>query len=119
MLRHYSVATRNHFKHAATQFSISPGDIGHLMRHLATIAGLFLIAQPTLSAQQPAETVFALRGCESRLPVVGPMRADGIVAGILGGDGRMDTSSTRVLQVESASVAAYRSAAARWLSTCR
>ncbi len=110
---------RNPFKYMAIQFSISPEDIGPLMRNLATFAGLFLIAQQTLAAQQLPDTVFALRGCESRFPVVGPMRADGIVAGILGVDGRMDTSSTRVLQVESASVAAYRSAAARWLSTCR
>jgi TonB family protein len=47
------------------------------------------------------------------------MRADGIVAALLAPDGRIDTATTRVLQVESMSVAGYRSAASRLLSTCR
>lgn len=88
------------------------------MRHLTCLLLLFLVS-PHLGAQQPNDTIFALRECESRVPVVGPMRADGIVAALLRADGRIDTSTTRVLQVESVSVAAYRSAAARILSTCR
>lgn len=89
------------------------------MHRLTTGILLALAVAPRLGAQQPIDTVFALRGCESRVPVVGPMRADGIVAALLRPDGRIDTASTRVLQVESVSIAAFRSGAARFLSTCQ
>ena len=88
------------------------------MRHLVVTAALTL-ALPPLQAQQANDSVFALRSCESRVPVVGQARGDGIVAAMMSLDGRIDTATTRVLQVEQASVAGYRSAAARLLSTCR
>ena len=88
------------------------------MRHLLVTAAL-AIALPPLHAQQANDSVFALRGCESRIPVVGQARGDGIVAAMMTPDGRIDTASTRVLQVEQVSVAGYRSAATRLLSTCR
>jgi TonB family protein len=89
------------------------------VRRLVYGAAFVLAGASRLTAQAANDTAFALRGCESRVPVMGPMTADGIVAAMLGADGRIDTATTRVLQVESVSVAAYRSAAARYLSTCR
>jgi hypothetical protein len=77
-----------------------------------------LAAATRLPAQVANDTVFPLRSCASREPVHGTLRGDGIVAALLQSDGRIDTSSTRVLQVESMSIAGYRSAATRLLSTC-
>lgn len=89
------------------------------MRH-ATCLLLFSFTLPLhLGAQQSDDSVFTLRSCESRTPVLGPIRADGLVTIMLQASGALDTASIRVLQVESVSIAAYRSATARLLSTCR
>jgi hypothetical protein len=83
---------------------------------LAVVA--IVLAAP-LGAQAAPDTVFALQRCEVRHPLLGPMRADGIVAAMMTRDGTLDSATVRVLQVENVSVAAFRSAAARLLSTCR
>jgi hypothetical protein len=74
------------------------------MRPLARLLLLSLAMSHPLEARQSSDTVFALRECESSGPNFGPMRADGMIAAMLAPDGRIDTATTRVLQVESMSV---------------
>ncbi len=74
------------------------------------------LAMPLL-AQDAAG--FPVAKCGELTEPIGLVTASGRVAFLLGTDGHPDTTSIRVIEVETVSPAAYRSVAARLLSACR